>query len=580
MIYHEAIVVGGGLAGIRAALELNRHNIKVAIISKVHPLRSHSIAAQGGVNAALGNHVRGKNDSWERHAFDTIKGSDYLADQQAVAKLVKDAPARVYELEHWGCPFNRTDEGKIAQRPFGGAGFPRTCYSADLTGHVMLHTYFQQLMKYKEAAEREEMTVYDEWVVTSLAVDDNNCSGIIALDLKTGNVEAFQAEAVILATGGAGRIYGASTNALINTGMGMSLAYRAGVPLKDMEFIQFHPTTLYGCNILITEGARGEGGYLINNQGKRFLADYPDSKKLLEVAPRDIVARNMTKEILAGRGFKSEDGKDEYLHLDLRHLGESRIKERLPGIRDISIKFAGKDPVYEPIPVLPAQHYTMGGIDCNENAETKVSGLYAAGECACVSVHGANRLGGNSLLETVVFGRIAGESAAKFITGKEATQSGSGRLEPAKKKFEEKLNSLKNSGGKEDTASIKEELGDVMKENAGIFRKADSLKSGLGKIIELKERYRNFHLRYQGAKFNYDLQWALELEGSIDVAEAVVAGALRREESRGSHSRTDFPKRDDGKWLKHTLATYTPAGAILSDKEVDLSIYPPKERKY
>ena len=330
MIYHDAIVVGGGLAGLRAAIELNRHNIKVAVISKVHPIRSHSVAAQGGINAPLGNHFRGVYDTWEKHAFDTVKGSDYLADQDAVIRMTKDAAERIYEMEHWGCPFSRTTEGKIAQSPFGGAGFPRTCFVADTTGHALLHTLYQKIVKFKQAAERKEMVIYEEWLVTDLVIEDGVCVGVIALDIVSGKLGAFQAGAVIFATGGAGRIYGKSTNAMINTGMGIALPYWAGVPLKDMEFIQFHPTTLFGKNILMTEGCRGEGGYLLNNKGERFLEKYSDSKKDMEIAPRDIIARNIAREIMAGGGFDNS-----YVHLDMRHLGEEKIMQRLPAIRDI-----------------------------------------------------------------------------------------------------------------------------------------------------------------------------------------------------------------------------------------------------
>lgn len=427
MIYHEAIVVGGGLAGLRAAIELNRNNVRVAIISKVHPIRSHSVAAQGGINASLGNHPRGLYDNWEKHAFDTVKGSDYLADQDAVIRMTKEAAERIYEMEHWGCPFSRTSEGKIAQRPFGGAGFPRTCYAADKTGHALLHTLYQQIIKFKQAAERKEITIYEEWLVTDLVVEDGICVGVIALDIVSGRLEAFQSGAVIFATGGAGRIYGRSTNALINTGMGMAIPYWTGVPLKDMEFIQFHPTTLLGKNILITEGCRGEGGYLLNNKGERFLEKYNDSKKDMEVAPRDIISRNIMYEIMAGGGFDNS-----YVHLDLTHLGEEKIAKRLPGIRDASMEFVGVDPVTAPIPIQPGQHYTMGGIDCNTECETSIKGFYAAGEAACVSVHGANRLGGNSLLDTIVFGAIAGSNAARYVQDLESRKGESASYDALK----------------------------------------------------------------------------------------------------------------------------------------------------
>ncbi|KKO17915.1 MAG: FAD-binding protein [Candidatus Brocadia sp.] len=574
MIYHDAIVVGGGLAGLRAAVALNQHNVKVAVISKVHPIRSHSVAAQGGINAPLGNHPRGVYDTWEKHAFDTVKGSDYLADQDAVIRMAREAASRIYEMEHWGCPFSRTSEGKIAQRPFGGAGFPRTCYAADKTGHALLHTLYQQVMKFKHASERKEMMIYDEWLVVELVVEDGVCAGLIALDLMSGQLEAFHAGAVIFATGGVGRIYGNSTNALINTGMSMALSYWAGVPLKDMEFVQFHPTTLLGKNILITEGCRGEGGFLLNNKGERFLAKYSDSKKDMEVAPRDIISRNIVREIMAGGGFNQS-----YVHLDLRHLGEEKIVQRLPGIRDICLEFTGVDPVTDPIPIQPGQHYTMGGIDCNTEGETAVKGFYAAGEAACVSVHGANRLGGNSLLDTIVFGTIAGGNAARYVQGL-GGKKGEVALASALKRAEERIDALGKSGGNEIPVDIKVTLNKVMDSKVGIFREAANLKEAVNDIRVLQERYKRIKLNYTGKRANLSLAWALELKGSLDVAAAVVAGALAREESRGSHFRTDFPKRDDKVWLKHTLAYFAPDGVRLDYKPVTIGPFEPQERKY
>ncbi len=574
MIYHDAIVIGGGLAGLRAAIELNRHNIKVAVISKVHPIRSHSVAAQGGINAPLGNHPRGAYDTWEKHAFDTVKGSDYLADQDAVIRMTKEAAGRIYEMEHWGCPFSRTTEGKIAQRPFGGAGFPRTCYAADKTGHALLHTLYQQTIRFKQAAERNEITIYEEWLVTDLVIEDGVCVGVIALDIVSGRLEAFQAGAVIFATGGAGRIYGNSTNALINTGMGMAVPYWAGVPLKDMEFIQFHPTTLLGKNILITEGCRGEGGFLLNNKGERFLAKYSDSQKDMEVAPRDIIARNITREIIAGGGFNNS-----YVHLDLRHLGEEKIIQRLPGIRDICMEFVGVDPVTTPIPIQPGQHYTMGGIDCNTECETVVKGFYAAGEAACVSVHGANRLGGNSLLDTIVFGAVAGANAARYMQGSSGKE-GEGALNDALKQAEQRIDELCKSEGQEMPADIKASLNKVMDNKVGIFREAPQLREAFNEVKNLQERYKQIKLSYTGKRTNLSLVWALELKGDLDVAAAVIAGALAREESRGSHFRTDFPKRDDGGWLKHTQAYFSTDGVRLDYKPVNIGPFEPKERKY
>lgn len=389
MIYHELVIVGGGLAGLRAAIEAKKQGIDVAIISQVWPGRSHSGAAQGGLNAALANHPESADDTWEKHAFDTVKGSDYLADQDAVAQMTRDAIPVIYELEHAGCPFSRFDDGRIAQRPFGGAGYPRTCYGADKTGHYMLHTMVEQAIEAR-------VPMYVEWFVARLVVDEGVCRGVIAYDMTRGGFELFQSEAVVIATGGAGRVYSNSTNAIISTGYGMAMAYHAGVALKDLEFVQFHPTGLLTTNILMTEGARGEGGYLVNDLGERFMEKY--APKAMELAPRDITSRSIQTEINEGRGI----GGKGYVHLDLRHLGAQKIMENLPGIRDLAIHFEGVDPVEEPIPIVPSQHYSMGGIDTDMDGRTTMPGLYAAGECACVSVHGANRLGGNSLLETVV----------------------------------------------------------------------------------------------------------------------------------------------------------------------------------
>ena len=567
MIYHQAIIVGGGLAGLRAAIELNRRGIDTAIISKVHPLRSHTVAAQGGINVAIGNNPLSASDNPMTHAFDTIKGSDYLADQEAVLKMCRMGPGLVYEMEHWGCPFSRNNDGRIAQRPFGGADFPRTCYAADRTGHALLNTIF-------ERAVYHQITIYSEYLVTSLAVDDGACHGLIALDLKSGRLVPFSSDAVIFATGGAGRLYGKSTNALINTGIGMAVPYRAGVPLKDMEFIQFHPTTLFGTNILVSEGARGEGAYLLNKSGERFLAEYEDSKEKMELSPRDIVARNMVREMEKGGGFEGR-----HLHLDLRHLGKEKIEERLPGIRELSMKFAGIDPEMEPIPVQPGQHYTMGGIDTDIEGKTVVKGLFAAGECACVSVHGANRLGGNSLLEALVFGAIAGEGAARYIEGKGKTK-GEGIVPDALKREEEEIKNLMASAGKERIPELWEGLNRVMDNNVGIFREERFLKEGLDKVRELKERSKALAFSYKGKSFNYELYWGLELLGSLDVAEAVILGAVERRESRGSHFRRDYPVRNDGSFLKHSIVKYAEEEPSLIYRDVDVSLFEPKKRRY
>jgi len=568
MIYHELIVVGGGLAGLRAAVEAKAAGVDVAVLSQVWPGRSHSGAAQGGVNAALANHPDSSDDTWEKHAFDTVKGSDYLADQDAVAQMTKDAIPIIYEMEHWGCPFSRFDDGTIAQRPFGGAGYPRTCYGADKTGHYMLHTMV-------ERAEKAGVPMYVEWFVTRLIIDDGVCRGVVAYDMIKGGFQAFGAEAVIMATGGAGRTYGNSTNAIISTGYGMAMAYHAGVPLKDMEFVQFHPTGLLTTNILMTEGARGEGGYLLNDLGERFMEKY--APKAMELAPRDITSRSIQTEINQGRGIGGKD----YVYLDLRHLGAEKIKDKLPGIRDLAIHFEGVDPVEEPVPILPSQHYSMGGIDTDMDGQTNLPGFYAAGECACVSVHGANRLGGNSLLETVVFGRRAGVAASQYIHGlhprKDATPAG----ERAVAGMEARVGELAARGhGAEDPYTIRAEMTTAMKDHFGVFREASTMHAGLDRMLGLKGRVVKAGLRHTGAVLNLDLIRTVELEGMVDVALAIAAGALARTESRGSHSRTDYPERNDTDWLRHTLATYHPEGPRLGSSPVTLGMFEPQERKY
>ena len=566
----EVIIIGGGLTGLRAALESIRNGVKAIIFSKVHPLRSHSVAAQGGINAALGNNPKGANDSWETHAIDTIKGGDFLNDQNAVALMCKEGIERVIEIEHWGCPFSRTDDGKIAQRPFGGGTFPRTAYAADRTGHALINTLYEQCIKAKAEGL---ITFYDEWHVTSIIVSDSTCYGVTAYSLRNQGIKGFFSNSVIIATGGAGRVYLNSTNALINTGMGMSLGYLAGVPLKDMEFIQFHPTTLYGSNMLISEGARGEGGFLINKHGKRYLSDYSDSSKAMEMAPRDIVTRNTVREIRKGNGFE-----DSYVLLDLRHLREEEIQQRLPGIRELSIKFAGIDPIEKPIPVQPGQHYTMGGIDVNIRAETNIKGLYAAGEAACVSVHGANRLGGNSLLETLVFGAVSGRYAAEHA--KENHHYDDSLLKKYVQRESKKLSNLFESKGKKNQWKIWDELRATMMKNSGIFRDKNGLQTALEDVRRLVAEYKNISLSDRSKSMNMELYWAVELYSSLLVAEVIIIGALAREESRGSHFRDDFPLRNDKIWLKHTVISYNNGNPSISYKDVDTSLIRPSERVY
>ena len=565
MITHDILVIGGGLAGLRAAIEAKKSGRDVAILSKVHPLRSHSVAAQGGINAALGNARAPAKDTWENHAFDTIKGSDYLADQDAVEVMCREAIERVIEMEHWGTLFSRTEDGKIAQRPFGGAGFPRACYAADRTGHNLLHTLYEQVAGLR-------VPVYEEWYALSLVVQEGRCVGALCLHFFEGKIAPIRAKAVILATGGYGRIYLRSTNAVINTGSGTFFAYQTGIPLEDMEFVQFHPTSLFGTNILITEGARGEGGYLINAKGQRFMERY--APHLMELGPRDIVARGTQTEIDQGRGF--EGG---YVHLDLRHLGREKIMERLPGIRQIAMDFAGVDPILEPIPIQPAQHYSMGGIPTNADGETELPGLFAAGECACVSVHGANRLGGNSLLETLIFGERAGRKAAEQV-GKEKKILDEMIFREHLRALQSALEEIFGRKAEEPSFLIRDEMKTLMTSRVGIFREESGLLEAREKIRELKKRFLKTGLKQKNLAFNNEFVQHWEMEGMLHLAEIIVEGALARKESRGSHFRVDYPKRDDEHWLRHTLAFKTPEGVRLDHKKVSITSYPPKERTY
>ena len=566
MLQHDVIIVGGGLAGLRAAVDLcGRYS--VGLFTKVHPLRSHSIAAQGGINAPLGNHPEGRDDTAEKHAFDTIKGGDYLVDQPAAEFMCREATSIVYEMEHWGCPFSRFPDGSIAQRPFGGAGFPRTCYSADLTGHVLLNTLYERAMSLG-------LTIYEEWYALALAADAEQCHGIIAFDFKNGAIVPVSAPATLFATGGYGRVFQYSTNALINYGGGIGIAYKAGVPIKDMECVQFHPTGLIGTYILITEAARGEGGWLTNNRGERFMERY--APKAMELAPRDIVARCMRTEIEEGRGLEHHLG--NYINLDLRHLGEEKIQKKLPGIRSICKDFAGVDPVYEPIPVIPCQHYSMGGIDTNERCETLLPGFYAAGECGCVSVHGANRLGGNSLLDTLVFGKAAAKAMSEYREGKNGAGD-QALLEELGKKWEQRLQEL--TRGTERPAHLLAKIGHTMSENVGIFREQQKLQQALDDLADIQEQYGRVGVSSSHRHWNYELMKAIDIEYMLDIANAIVLGALRREESRGAHYRRDFPLRNDRDWLKHTLVTLGKDGnPLVSYREVAITNYQPQERTY
>lgn len=563
---HDVIIVGGGLTGLRAALRIDDAGLDVAVISKVHPLRSHSVAAQGGMNASLGN-VKGENgvkDSWKNHAYDTVKGSDYLADQDAVERMCREAPRTVIELEHMGTVWSRLENGKIAQRPFGGAGFPRTCYAADRTGHNALNTLYENVISRK-------IQFYEEFFLTTLVTEEGRCVGCTALEIMTGKVHGFQARAILLATGGFGRIFDKSTNALINTGEGLSLALEAGALLKDMEFVQFHPTTLYGTNILITEGARGEGGTLLNKEGERFMERY--APRTRDLAPRDVVVRAMEQEIAEGRGYHGG-----YLHLDLRHLGSEKIKERLPGIRQIAMDFAGVDPIHEKVPVQPGQHYSMGGIDVDIDGATSIPGLYAAGECACISVHGANRLGGNSLLETVVFGRLVAEKIAEDLHG--ITSVNKEPIKASMVDVDVKIEDILQREGEEHFFKIKNLMTRALSQKFGIFREEQKMKEGLPEIKDMQKQMSEVSLDNKKRKLNQALIRFLELEGMLLLSEAVARSALAREESRGSHTRTDYPERDDLNFLKHSLIGFVNGKMHVSYKPVKLGMFKPEERVY
>src|SRR5213594_4346313 len=553
---HDLLVIGGGGAGLRAAIAAaeTSDRLSIAVLSKVYPMRSHTVSAEGGTAA-----VMRENDSLDTHAKDTIFGSDFLADQDVVEVFVKEAPGEVIQLEHWGCPWSRDPDGRVGVRAFGGMTVNRTLYAADKTGFHMLHALFQTSLKY------ERITRYDEWFATSLLLEDGQVCGVTALNLHDGQMRPIVAKAVILCTGGAGRIFPFTTNAAIKTGDGMALAYRAGVALKDMEFVQYHPTGLPGTGILITEASRGEGGWLKNKDGYRYLQDYglgpPTDKpthRKMELGPRDILSRCHMQEYAKGRTFDGPYG--HYVHLDLRHLGEEMINKKLPFVRELASKYVGIDPVYEPIPVQPVVHYMMGGISTDINAKTTLEGLYAAGETACVSLNGANRLGSNSLTELLVFGTRAGRAAAAYATRASAPAAVKIQALAADEQRRLDRQFFKMDGGKERIAAIRQEMQKAMEEGAGIYRDEEKMQQACNTLRTLRERFKNILIEDRGATFNTEVMNALELDYMLDVAETVANSALLRKESRGSHTRTDFPKRDDANFLKHSLAFRTPDG--------------------
>lgn len=563
---HDVVILGSGLAGLRAAIEAAKNpSLDVAIISKVQLMRSHSVCAEGGTAAVMQPE---EGDSFELHAWDTVRGADFLCDQDVVMRFVEEAPKEILLLEHWGIPWSRRPDGRIAQRPFGGHSFDRAVFAADKTGFAEMQTLYDTLQKYNN------VTRYDECYVTSILINDNVFCGVTVWDLTNGDFFLVQGKSLIIATGGACRMFGFTTYSLTATGDGMAMAYRAGLPLKDLEFVQFHPTGLVPSGILITEAARGEGGYLINNTGERFMQKYAPSK--LEVAPRDIVSRSEMTEIEEGRGFPGSDGLD-YVHLDLRHLGAAKINERLPMIREVAIKFNFIDPIREPIPVRPAAHYFMGGIHTDIEGATPIEGIWAAGEAACISLHGANRLGSNSTTECLVWGKIAGGNAAKYA---QQRKTFSPIPEATVKAEETRIFGRFSPNGKESAYVLRRELQRIMDKNVGVFRTAEGLNTASARIQELKQCLPHMKVVDKSRIYNTDLLAALEMENLIDLAEVIVAGASARTESRGAHSRRDFPQRDDTNWLKHTLAYYTPTGARLEYIPVRITLWQPVERKY
>jgi len=565
---HDLIILGSGLAGLRAALEASMQSkgeLNIALVSKLQLMRAHSVAAEGGTAAVM---RQDEGDNYEVHAWDTVKGSDFLADQNVVDFFVHEMPKEILHLDHWGIPWSRREDGTIAQRPFGGHTYPRAVFAADKTGLLEMQTLYDTLMKHTKKLNR-----YDEVFVTSILVEDGKFVGLTALDMINGKYVLIRGKALILATGGAGQIFGFTTYSETVTGDGLAMAYRAGLPLKDMEFIQFHPTGLIPSGILMTEACRGEGGYLLNNKGERFMKEY--AANAMELAPRDMVSRSETTEIEASRGFPGPEGLD-YMHLDLRHLGRDRILERLPLIREVTMKHIGLDPIEKPIPIRPVAHYTMGGVHTDIKGHTPLENVWAAGEVACVSLHGANRLGSNSTAECLVWGRVTGGEAAAYVKNAPALDS---PVEAAQAQWS-KIEALLSSNGKEDHYVIRKELRKTLDKNMGVFRTGKEMQAGLDKIRELKERYKSISLKDKGLRYNTDLIRAVETGFMLDVAEVTTSGALNRTESRGGHARRDFKTRDDENWLKHTMAHYTEKGPKLDYSPVDISMWKPVERKY
>ncbi|MDE3130683.1 MAG: fumarate reductase (quinol) flavoprotein subunit [Acidobacteriota bacterium] len=580
-LQHDLVIVGGGGAGLRAAIAAAESDpsLDIAVVSKVYPMRSHTVSAEGGAAGVIK-----PGDSAEDHIRDTIFGSDWLADQDAVELLVEEAPGELIQLEHWGCPWSREPNGSVAVRPFGGMSIERTWFAADKTGFHILHTLFQTSLKYTNT------TRYDEWFTTGLLVEDGRCQGVTAIELRSGQVRAILGRAVILCTGGFGRVFPFTTNAAISTGDGLGIAFRAGVGLKDLEFVQYHPTGLPGTGILITEAARGEGGILLNRAGDRYLRDYDLGEPLdvhdprhpvlraMELGPRDRLSQAFMKEQDRGNVFDGPHG--TYVHLDVRHLGERKINQKIPFVRELTRNYVGIDPVHEPIPVRPVVHYMMGGIDAGTDASTSLPGLYAAGECACVSINGANRLGSNSLVEILVFGARAGRNAAHWA--REHTHGSRGALQRQADDEQTRIarEFVNKHEGQERLATIRTELQRAMEAGCGIYRTDAALRATVAKVAELKERFRGLRLDDHSLSFNTELTAALELQFMLEIGEAIAHSAWRRTESRGSHQRSDFPDRDDGRFLRHSLAYRTEAEPRIDYRDVVITNWPPGERVY
>jgi len=564
---HDILIVGGGAAGLRAAIAAAEvdANLDIAVVSKVYPMRSHTVSAEGGAAAVLR-----EDDSLELHGFDTVRGSDFLADQDVVETFIEKAPEELIQLEHWGCPWSRDSNGRISVRAFGGMSVKRTVYASDKTGFHMLHALFQTSLKYTQIRR------YDEWFVSSLLIEDGKCVGVTALELETGQLHSLVAKAVLLCTGGGGQIFPFTTNASIKSADGMALAYRAGAALKDMEFVQYHPTGLPGTGILITEASRGEGGHLLNKEGERFLERYIPGK--MEMGPRDILSRAIMTEMNEGRAFEGEYG--GYVHLDLTHLGEKTIDEKLPFVRKLVVKYVGIDPVHEPIPVRPVVHYMMGGVSTDINGNTSIPGLLAAGEVACLTLNGANRLGSNSLTECLVFGALSGREGARYALEQQPVSQNAVRSLADKEQKRIAKQFLEKESGKERVASLQEEMHLTMEKGCGVYRTGEGLQETCTTLGKLRERFADVAIDDRGRIFNTDLRGALELEFMLEVAECIAHSALAREESRGAQSRLDFPERSDEKFLHHQLAYATPEGPRFEQQPVTITRWPPEERKY